>query len=128
MVFVSPASTARDLSRVGDMVFRTAATDAEQVSALARHARQALQKRRAAVVYRRRASLLHVGMADAFATAFRAGGGEVALRDSYADDAELVRLVGRVRASSADVVFARPPRPTRGASPWPCGRVASRRR
>ncbi len=105
VVFVSPASTARDLSRVGDMVFRTAATDAEQVSALARHARQALQKRRAAVVYRR-SSLLHVGMADAFATAFRAGGGEVALRDSYADDAELVRLVGRVRASSADVVFA----------------------
>lgn len=105
VVFVSPASTARDVSRVGDMVFRTAATDAEQVSALARYARQSLQKRRAAVVYRR-SSLLHVGMADAFGQAFRAGGGEVVLRDSYADDTELVRLVARVRASSADLVFA----------------------
>lgn len=105
VVFVSPASTARDVSRVGDMAFRTALTDAEQTGALARHARQGLQKRRVAIVYRR-SSLLHVGMADAFAQAFRAGGGEVALRDSYADDAELVRLVARVRASAADVIFA----------------------
>jgi branched-chain amino acid transport system substrate-binding protein len=105
VVFVSPASTARDVSRVGDMVFRTALTDGEQVGALARHARQALQKRRVAIVYRR-SSLLHVGMADAFAQAFRAGGGEIALRDSYADDAELVRLVARVRSAAADVVFA----------------------
>ncbi|MEZ4389872.1 MAG: ABC transporter substrate-binding protein [Polyangiales bacterium] len=105
VVFVSPASTARDVSRVGDMVFRTSPTDAEQVGALARYARQGLQKRRVAVVYRR-SSLLHVGMADAFSQAFRAGGGEIALRDSYTDDTELVRLVARVRASSADLIFA----------------------
>lgn len=116
VVFVSPASTARDVSRVGDLVFRTALTDAEQVTALARHARQGLQKRRVAIVYRR-SSLLHVGMADAFAQAFRGGGGEVALRDSYADDAELVRLVARLRASSADVIFA-------PASAEDAGRVA----
>lgn len=116
VVFVSPASTARDVSRVGDMVFRTAATDAEQVSALAHYARQGLQKRRVAVTYRRN-SLLHVGMADAFSNAFRQGGGEIVLRDSYNDDAEIVRLVARVRASSADLVFA-------PSAPADAGRIA----
>lgn len=105
MLYVSPASAARDISRVGEFVFRTSITDAEQASAIARHARVVLQKRRAAIAYRRSA-LLDVGMADTFARAFRAGGGEVALRDSYTDDAELVRLVGRVRAANVDVIYA----------------------
>lgn len=104
-VFVATASTARDVSRVGDFVFRTAVTDAEQAQAIARYARTGLQKRRAAVIYRRR-SLLHVSMADAFQTAFRANGGELALRDSYTDDTELVRLAARLRSSGADVVYA----------------------
>lgn len=105
VVFVAAASTARDVSRVGDWAFRTALTDGEQAAALARHTRQTMQKRRAAILYRR-SSLLHVGMADAFATAFRGGGGDLALRESYTDDHELVRLAGRVRQSSADVVYA----------------------
>ncbi len=104
-VFVAPAAAGRDVTRVGDMVFRTSLLDVEHASALARFARQSLQRRRAAIVYRR-SSLLNVGMADAFAQAFRAGGGEVVLRDSYDGDADLVRLVGRVRASGADAVYA----------------------
>lgn len=104
-VFVSPAATRRDVTRAGEMVFRTALLDAEMASALARFSRQTLQRRRAAIVYRR-SSLLNVGMADEFARAFRAGGGEVVLRDSYDIDADLVRLVGRVRASGADAVYA----------------------
>jgi len=103
--FVAAASTARDVSRIGEWSFRTALTDNEQAAALARHTRQALQKRRAAIVYRR-SSLLHVGMADAFATAFRGGGGDLGLRESYTDDHELVRLAGRIRQSTADVVYA----------------------
>ncbi len=103
--FVSPASAAHDVTRAGEGVFRIALTDAEQAQALARHARQNLQRRRAAIVYRR-SSLLHVALADAFARAFSAAGGETILRDSYTDDTELVRLVGRVRASGADVVYA----------------------
>lgn len=114
--FVAAASTARDVSRVGDWVFRTALTDGEQAQCLARHARQTLQKRRCAIVYRRNA-LLQVTMADAFASGFRAGGGDVALRDSYTDEAELVRLVARVRAANADVVYA----PAEGAD---AGRIA----
>ncbi len=105
VVFVATASTARDLSRVGDMVFRTALTDGEQAGAIARFARQSLRRRRAAIVYRR-SSLLHVGMADAFAAAFRAEGGELVPRESYTDDAELVRVVARVRSSGADAVYA----------------------
>jgi branched-chain amino acid transport system substrate-binding protein len=103
--FISPAATGRDVTRVGDWVFRTNLTDAEQARALARYARQTLQRRRVALVYRR-SSLLHLAMADAFAQGFRGHGGEVALRDSYADDTELVRLVARVRAANADVVYA----------------------
>ncbi len=105
VVFVATASTARDVSRAGDFVFRTVLTDGEQAQAMARYARQSMQRRKAAIVYRR-SSLLHVGMADAYATAFRANGGEVVLRDAYQDDADLVRLVGRVRASGADLVYA----------------------
>ena len=104
-VFVATASTARDVSRVGDFCFRTALTDSEQAFAMARYVRQTMQKRKAAIVYRR-SSLLHVAMADAFASGFRGSGGELALRDSYQDDADLVRLVARVRSSAADVVFA----------------------
>lgn len=104
-VFVATASTARDVSRAGDFVFRTVLTDGEQAQAMARYARQSMQRRKAAIVYRR-SSLLHVGMADAFAVGFRGNGGELVLRDSYQDDADLVRLVGRVRASGADVVYA----------------------
>lgn len=115
-VFIAPASTARDVTRVGDFVFRTALTDAEQSAALARHARQNLQKRHVAIVYRR-SSLLNVGMADEFARAFRGGGGEVVLRDSYDDDGDLVRLVARVRASGADVLYA-------PADPSDAGRMA----
>ncbi len=115
-VFVSPAATGRDVTRVGDMAFRTSLLDAEQASALARFARQSLQRRRAAIAYRR-SSLLNVGMADEFARAFRAGGGELVLRDSYGDDADLVRLVGRVRASGADAVYA-------PADPSDAGRMA----
>jgi branched-chain amino acid transport system substrate-binding protein len=103
-VFVSPATTARDVTRAGDMVFRTALLDIEQTAALARFARQTLQKRRAATVYRR-SSLLHVGMADEFGRSFRGAGGELVLRESYDEDADLVRLVGRIRASGADTVY-----------------------
>ncbi|MBL8602985.1 MAG: ABC transporter substrate-binding protein [Myxococcales bacterium] len=105
VLFVAPGSAARDVSRVGDFIFRTALTDHEHAMAMARHIRLALQKRRAAIVYRR-SSLLHVGMADAFAAGFRGNGGEMALRESYTDDTELVRLVSRVRQSGADVVYA----------------------
>lgn len=104
-VFVAPASARRDVTRAGEMVFRTSLLDAEMASGLARFSRQTLQRRRVAIVYRR-SSLLNVGMADEFARAFRAGGGEVVLRDSYDGDADLVRLVGRVRASGADAVYA----------------------
>ncbi|TAK18929.1 MAG: hypothetical protein EPO40_35900 [Myxococcaceae bacterium] len=104
-VFVATASTARDVSRAGDFVFRTALTDAEQAQAMARYARQSMQRRKGAIVYRR-SSLLHVGMADAFASGFRAHGGEMVLRESYQDDADLVRLVARVRSSGADIVYA----------------------
>jgi branched-chain amino acid transport system substrate-binding protein len=105
VVFVATASTARDVSRSGDFVFRTVLTDGEQAQAMARYARQSMQRRKGAIVYRR-SSLLHVGMADAFASGFRGNGGEMVLRESYQDDADLVRLLGRVRASGADVVYA----------------------
>lgn len=103
--FIATANTARDVSRVGEFAFRTALTDAEQAQALARHVRQTLQKRRAAIVYRR-SSLLHLAIADAFAQTFRSSGGEVVLRDTFTDeDTEMVRVAGRVRASGADVLF-----------------------
>lgn len=105
VVFVATASTARDVSRAGDFIFRTVLTDGEQAQAMARYARQSMQRRKGAIVYRR-SSLLHVGMADAFASGFRGNGGEMVLRESYQDDADLVRLLGRVRASGADVVYA----------------------
>jgi branched-chain amino acid transport system substrate-binding protein len=103
--FVGTGNTARDITRVGDFAFRTALTDAEQAQALARHVRQALQKRRAAIVYRR-SSLLQLLIADAFAQTFRTTGGEVVLRDTFTDDdTEMVHLAARVRASGADVLF-----------------------
>jgi branched-chain amino acid transport system substrate-binding protein len=105
VVFVATASTARDVSRAGDFIFRTVLTDGEQAQAMARYARQSMQRRKGAIVYRR-SSLLHVGMADAFASGFRGNGGEMVLRESYQDDADLVRLLGRVRSSGADVVYA----------------------
>lgn len=105
VVFIAAGSTARDLTRVGDFVFRTALTDAEQAAALARFSRQTLQRRRVAVLYRR-AAFLGLSLADEFIRGFRANGGEVVLRESFEEDADLVRLVGRIRASGADTVYA----------------------
>lgn len=103
--FIATGNSMRDISRVGEFAFRTALTDAEQASALARHVRQVLQKRRAAIVYRR-SSLLHLAIADAFAQTFRTSGGEVVLRESFTgDDTEMVQLAAHVRAAGADVLF-----------------------
>jgi branched-chain amino acid transport system substrate-binding protein len=103
--FIAAGNTSRDLSRIGDFVFRTALTDAEQATALAHYTRTTLQKRRAAVIYRR-SSWLNLGIADAFTQSFRAAGGEVVLRDTIeGEDTELVALAGRIRAANVDLVF-----------------------
>ena len=103
--FIAAANTQRDLVHIGDFVFRTAATDAEQAAILARYVRTTHERGRAAIVYRR-TSLLHLAIADAFSRAFRAAGGDVVLRDTFeSDDTEIVRLAARIRASGADVVF-----------------------
>jgi branched-chain amino acid transport system substrate-binding protein len=103
--FIAAGNTSRDLSRIGDFVFRTALTDGEQATALAHYARTTLQKRRAAVVYRRNSGV-NLGIADAFTQSFRAAGGEVILRDTIeGEDTELVALAGRVRTANVDVVF-----------------------
>jgi branched-chain amino acid transport system substrate-binding protein len=103
--FVGTANTLRDISRIGDFVFRTALTDAEQASALARHARTVMQRRRAAVLYRR-SSLVHLAMADGFAQTFRTAGGDVVVRDTFeGEDTELVHLAARIRTAGCDAVF-----------------------
>ncbi|MEI8259304.1 MAG: ABC transporter substrate-binding protein, partial [Deltaproteobacteria bacterium] len=103
--FIAAGNTLRDLTRVGDFVFRTALTDAEQASALARYVRQVLQKRRAAIVYRRN-SWMNLGVADAFAQTFRATGGEIAMRETFEGaDMEMVQLAAHLRTGNVDVVF-----------------------
>ncbi len=103
--FIAAGNTLRDLTRIGDFVFRTAMTDNEQAAALARYARQTLQKRRAVVVYRRN-SWMNLGIADAFTQAFRGAGGEVTARETIeGEDTELVQLASRIRAANVDVVF-----------------------
>ncbi len=103
--FIVTGATARDLTRTGDFVFRSALSDTDQAAAMARYARQVLQRRHAAIAYRRN-SILHLNVADAFARAFRAVGGDVVLRETFADDdTEMVELAAAVRRSNADVLY-----------------------
>ena len=103
--FVSFASTARDLSRANEFAFRVAPTDTEHALALAKYTRTTLQKRRAAVIYRRN-SLLQLQLADAFAEALRRTGGEVIFRETFSDvDTDVVALANLLRGSNPEVVF-----------------------
>lgn len=103
--FVAVGSSGRDVSRANDFAFRIAPTDTEHALALAKYARVTLQKRRAAVLYRRN-SLLQLQIADAFADAIRRNGGEVLLRETFSDiDADVVALANQVRGANPEIVF-----------------------
>ena len=84
VVEISPASSAPALTGAGPWTFRVTPTDLEFSPVLARHARERLGSRRAAVLYAN--DEYGQGVTSTFEAAFRRQGGEIVSADPYLPD------------------------------------------
>lgn len=79
---VSPASTNPEVTKKGDLIFRTCFIDPFQGSVLANFALSHLHKKRAAILVDFKSDYSK-GLAQFFETAFKAGGGEIVANEAY---------------------------------------------
>ena len=84
VVEISPASSAPALTGAGPWTFRVTPTDLEFSPVLARHARERLGSRKAAVLYAN--DEYGQGVTSTFEAAFRRQGGEIVSADPYLPD------------------------------------------
>jgi len=84
LVEISPASSAPALTGAGPWTFRVTPTDLEFSPVLARHARERLGSRKAAVLYAN--DEYGQGVTSTFEAAFRRQGGEIVSADPYLPD------------------------------------------
>jgi branched-chain amino acid transport system substrate-binding protein len=84
VVEISPASSAPALTGAGPWTFRVTPTDLEFSPVLARHARERLGSRKAAVIYAN--DEYGQGVTSTFEAAFRRQGGEIVSADPYLPD------------------------------------------
>ncbi len=102
---ITPSSTSPKLTQQGyKMTFRVIANDLQQGNALGKYAVEQLKATRIAVIDDRTA--YGQGLADAFANAVKAAGGQVVGREFTNDKAtDFMAILTKVRAANPDVVF-----------------------
>jgi branched-chain amino acid transport system substrate-binding protein len=102
---ISPSSTAVEVTRGREWVFRTCFTDDQQGRAAAEYARGPLGKSRAAILYAAQ-DTYSSGLAKSFRDAFVAAGGAVVLDKGYPKGETTFRtFLGEVRAAHPDLVY-----------------------
>lgn len=100
----NPKVTVADGKRK-DFMFRACFIDPFQGKVMAKFAREALFKEKAAVLYDA-SNDYSKGIAEYFSDAFRLMGGKVVAYESYGkDDVDFSALLTKVKASGADIVF-----------------------
>ncbi|ATE58780.1 branched-chain amino acid ABC transporter substrate-binding protein [Thauera sinica] len=102
---ITPSSTSPKLTQQGyKMTFRVIANDLQQGNALGRYAVEQLKAAKIAVIDDRTA--YGQGLADAFANAVKAAGGQIVGREFTNDKAtDFMAILTKVRATNPDVVF-----------------------
>jgi branched-chain amino acid transport system substrate-binding protein len=102
---ISPASTNRAVTEIGDYVFRTCFIDPFQGAVMARFAFNELGARRVAILFDFKQDY-SVGLAEAFRETFRQLGGEIVADERYTGgDIEFRAQLTTIRASAPDAVF-----------------------
>jgi branched-chain amino acid transport system substrate-binding protein len=102
---ISPGSTAPEVTRVGDFIFRTCYTDDFQGSLMAEFAYQDLSTRKAAILTNISETYSQT-LARYFADAFTREGGRVVFQGAYKGSAvDFGNQLGRMKRSKAQVVF-----------------------
>lgn len=102
---ITPSSTSPKLTQQGyKMTFRVIANDLQQGNALGKYAVDQLKAKKIAVIDDR--SAYGQGLADAFANAVKAAGGQVVGREFTNDKAtDFMAILTKVKAMNADAVF-----------------------
>lgn len=102
---VSPTSTAVEVTKKGDYIFRVCFIDPSQGKALALFATQNLKAQTAAILIDSKSDY-SVGLADAFKTQFVTHGGRVVSEAKYAEgDSDFSAQLTSIRAEKPDVLF-----------------------
>jgi len=102
---ITPSSTSPKLTQQGyKMTFRVIANDLQQGNALGKYAVDQLKAKKIAVIDDR--SAYGQGLADAFANAVKAAGGQVVGREFTTDKAtDFMAILTKVKATTPDAVF-----------------------
>jgi len=102
---ITPSSTSPKLTQQGyKMTFRVIANDLQQGNALGKYAVDQLKAKKIAVIDDRTA--YGQGLADAFANAVKAAGGQVVGREFTTDKAtDFLAILTKIKASNPDAVF-----------------------
>jgi branched-chain amino acid transport system substrate-binding protein len=102
---ISPSSTNPKVTQVGDYVFRVCFLDPFQGKVMADFARDTLKFKRVAIL-RDVKNDYSIGLADAFKTAFTAGGGTIPVEQSYsAGDTDFSAQITTIKAADVQGLY-----------------------
>ena len=102
---VSPSSTNREVTEIGNMIFRVCFVDSFQGYVDAKFARENLKAQRAAILYDQ-AQAYSQGLKDEFKKAFVAGGGSVVVEQAYSGgDSDFSAQLTTIREANPEVIF-----------------------
>jgi branched-chain amino acid transport system substrate-binding protein len=102
---VTPASTNPEVTKKGDLIFRTCFIDPFQGSVLANFALNNLGKKKAAILLDHKSDYSK-GLAQFFEQAFKAGGGEIVANEAYeAGKKDFKTQLTKIRGKKPDVLL-----------------------
>ena len=102
---ISPSSTNPAVTQLGNMIFRVCFLDEFQGKVVARFALEELKAKRVAILFDQ-GQPYSKGLADFFEAALKAGGGEVASRQSYdSNNPEVGAQLASINQANPDAVF-----------------------
>jgi branched-chain amino acid transport system substrate-binding protein len=102
---VTPSSTAPEITKVGDRIFRVCFMNRFQAYACAKFSREKLKAQTAAILYDQKLPY-SVGLADEFEKQFTTMGGRILSRLSYQEgDQDFSAQLTSIRGSEPDIVF-----------------------
>lgn len=103
--FISPASTNPDVTGIGDMIFRVCFIDPFQGYVMAKFSKENLKIKKVAIL-RDVKNDYSVGLADAFVTEFKKGGGEIVADVSYqAGDIDFKAQLTQIRSKNPEAIY-----------------------
>lgn len=102
---ISPSSTNPAVTQLGNMIFRVCFLDEFQGKVVARFALEELKAKRVAILFDQ-GQPYSKGLADFFESALKAGGGEVASRQSYdSNNPDVGAQLATINQANPDAVF-----------------------